>query len=433
MSRHEYPTSQSLYDTAVTLMPGGVSSPVRAFRSVGGTPVFIAAGEGPYVIDVEGNRYIDLVMSWGAIILGHAHPRVVAAAERAVRRGSSFGMPTPGEVDLAERITGAFPFVDRVRFVNSGTEATMSAVRLARAATNRDRILKFEGCYHGHADAFLVQAGSGALTFGHPSSPGVPGDVGRLTLVAPYQDTDAVTALFDRYGDSIAAVIVEPVAGNMGLIEPDRAFLQFLRDITRRAGALLIFDEVITGFRTAWGGWSNRVGITPDLITLGKVIGGGFPLAAYAGPEHLMKQIAPDGPVYQAGTLAGNPVAVAAGLAVLDTIAGDPEFYATLEARTRSFAERLKNLFESHDQPAQVHAVPGVLGVFFTDRTVRNLGDVKAAEPEPFRRLFHGLLKRGVHLPPSPFEGWFLSITHDDDILDEILHRLDETLKEIHT
>ena len=422
--------ARALWHRARSLIPGGVNSPVRAFQAVGGDPVFIQRGLGPRVWDTTGREYIDLVMSWGALIHGHAHPRINAAAARAVERGSSFGMPTPGEVELAAVLVDAFPFMDRVRLVNSGTEATMSAVRLARAATGRDLIVKFAGCYHGHADGFLAEAGSGALTLGHPSSPGVPEASARLTRVLPYQDIEAARDLFGREGDQIAAVIVEPVAGNMGVIVPDPAFLPSLRQLTEDAGALLVFDEVITGFRTAWGGWSTRTGIRPDLITLGKIIGGGFPLAAYGGPAELMDRIAPAGPVYQAGTLSGNPVAVAAGHAALELIREQEDFYERLDRATGAFAGNLREIFHRHGIPAVVQHTTGMLTVFFTDHPVRNLHDARTADTRAYARLFHALLDQGVHLPPSAFEGWFLSSAHEPGVLDAVCERLDTALKD---
>ncbi|GBC84549.1 Glutamate-1-semialdehyde 2,1-aminomutase [bacterium HR11] len=410
-------TNEEWYERAQKVIPGGVHSPVRAFRAVGGVPRFILRGEGAYVWDVEDRAYIDYVMSWGALILGHAHPAVVAAAQRAAARGSSYGMPTPTDVELAELIAGAFPFVERVRFVNSGTEATMTAVRIARAVTGRPLVVKFDGCYHGHADYFLVQAGSGALTLGVPSSPGVPEDIARTTVSLPYNDLDAVERLFHERGDRVAAVIVEPAAGNMGLVLPADGFLEGLRDLTRRYGSLLIFDEVITGFRVGWGGWSTRTGIEPDLITLGKVIGGGFPLAAYAGPARWMDRVAPVGPVYQAGTLAGNPVAVAAGYTTLLQLQSDPTAYDVLTRRTQALAEGLQEAFRACGRPAVVVWTTGMLTVFFRPTPPRTLAEVQASDTDAFRRFFHAMLERGVHLPPSAFEAWFLSLAHDDTIV----------------
>ncbi|MCS7312182.1 MAG: glutamate-1-semialdehyde 2,1-aminomutase [Acidobacteria bacterium] len=421
-------TNGEWYERAQRVIPGGVHSPVRAFRAVGGVPRFILRGEGAYVWDVEDRAYIDYVMSWGALILGHAHPAVVAAAQRATARGSSYGMTTPADVELAELVASAFPFVERVRFVNSGTEATMTAVRIARAVTGRPLVIKFDGCYHGHADYFLVQAGSGALTLGVPSSPGVPATIARTTVSLPYNDPVAVERLFHERGDQVAAVIVEPIAGNMGLVLPVDGFLEALRDLTRRFGSLLIFDEVITGFRVGWGGWSVRTGIEPDLITLGKVIGGGFPLAAYAGPARWMDRVAPVGPVYQAGTLAGNPVAVAAGYTTLLQLQDDPTAYDALARRTRALAEGLQEAFQAHGVSAAVVWTTGMLSVFFRPTPPRNLTEVQASDVDAFRRFFHALLEQGVHLPPSAFEAWFLSLAHDDTIVTQTLEAVRSAL-----
>lgn len=420
---------EKIWERATRVMPGGVNSPVRAFGAVGGRPRIIERGRGPFVWDVDGRKYIDLVMSWGALIHGHAHPRIIEAARRALEQSSSFGLASAIEVEFAEILVNAFPFIDQVRLVNSGTEATMSAVRLARAVTKRDKIVKFEGCYHGHADSFLVAAGSGALTYGHPSSPGVPEPLSRLTYILPYQDIEALENLFASRGHEIAAVIIEPVAGNMGVIEPDIRFLQNLRNLTSKFGALLIFDEVITGFRTSWGGWSTRTGIRPDLITLGKIIGGGFPLAAYGGAKEIMESVAPIGPVYQAGTLSGNPVAVAAGITALHMLQEMPDYQERLDKNTRYLVNELSSLFTDADIPTHIQAVTGMLTVFFSDKPVKNLRDVKRTNTTMFRTLFPLLLERGVHLPPSPFEGWFLSLSHERDILDQVITHTAEALK----
>ncbi len=421
------------WQRARKVIPGGVHSPVRAFRAVGGVPRWIVRGDGARIWDVEQREYYDYVMSWGALILGHAHPRVVAAVQRAANRGSSFGMPSPMDVELAERIAAALPFVDKVRFVNSGTEATMTAVRLARAATGRTLILKFDGGYHGHADYFLVEAGSGALTLGVPSSPGVPRDIARTTLSVPYNDLEAVQRVFREHSNDIAAVIVEPIAGNMGLVRPEPGFLEGLRELTLRYGALLIFDEVITGFRVTWGGWSTWSGIEPDLITLGKVIGGGFPLAAYAGPSRYMDQVAPEGPVYQAGTLAGNPVAVAAGNATLQELQEQPDAYIRLEHTTRTLAEHLQRLLDQAEIPATVVWVTGMLCLFFRAHPPRNLTEVQQSNTRRFRVLFHAMLDRGVHLPPSPFEAWFVSLAHDDAVIQDTVSRFADAIAHLQT
>jgi glutamate-1-semialdehyde 2,1-aminomutase len=377
-------------------IPGGVNSPVRSYRSVGGTPPFIARGEGARIYDVDGNGYVDYVMSWGPLILGHAHPEVVAAAKAAVERGSSYGAPTPGEVELAELISEAMPAIEMVRLVSSGTEAAMSALRLARAATGRAVVVKFAGCYHGHVDALLVQAGSGGLTFGVPDSPGVSAAVAAETRVLPYNDLAAAEDLFAREGRRIAAVIVEPVAGNMGLVLPADGFLAGLRRLCDGSGALLIFDEVITGFRVGWGGAQGLYGVRPDLTCLGKVIGGGFPMAAYGGRRDLMSQVAPAGPVYQAGTLSGNPVAVAAGLATLRRLR-EPGTYERLDQLGSLLAAGLRRALPE----ARVVQLGSMLTPFFPD-TGR------------FARFFHAMLARGVYLPPSQFEVAFVSLAHGE-------------------
>ncbi|MBX5477245.1 MAG: glutamate-1-semialdehyde 2,1-aminomutase [Clostridia bacterium] len=411
--------SSELFARAQRVIPGGVDSPVRAFGAVGGEPRFIARGEGPYVWDVDGRRYIDYVMSWGALPLGHAAAPVVEAVAAAARSGTSFGAPVESEARLAEIIVDALPGVDQVRFVNSGTEATMSALRLARAYTGRPGVVKFAGCYHGHADPFLVEAGSGALTHGHPSSPGVPEDAVRHTYIAPYNDLAAVERLFRDHGDAIAAVIVEPVAANMGLVPPAPGFLQGLRDITRRHGALLIFDEVITGFRLSWGGAQVRYGVRPDLTCLGKVIGGGLPVGAYAGPHDIMRLLSPAGPVYQAGTLSGNPLTMAAGIATLEALR-QPGAYERLEAAARSLAEGLAAAAagaatgSAAQPPLQVVREATLVGLFFSPRPPATYEDVLAADRTRYARFFWAMLEQGVYLPPSPFEILFVSLAHDE-------------------
>jgi glutamate-1-semialdehyde 2,1-aminomutase len=405
----------SLFARAEKVLPGGVNSPVRAFRGVGGEPVFVRAGEGAYLIDAEGRRYVDYIGSYGPLIFGHRPPSVIAAIQEALERGTTFGAPTEAEVELAETLCSAFPAMDMVRLVNSGTEATMSALRLARAATGRDKVIKFAGCYHGHADAFLVAAGSGAATLGVPSSPGVPAKVTADTLVAPYDDLGAVADLFAADGDAIAAVIVEPVAGNMGLVAPAGGYLEGLRELTSRHGALLIFDEVMTGFRVAWGGVQTLTGVEPDLTTLGKVIGGGLPIGAYGGRRELMRQVAPAGPVYQAGTLSGNPLAVAAGRAALDRLRADGgAVYATLEATSAALADGLAGAAADAGVALRVQRQGSMLGLFFSERPVRRLEDVDASDRGRFQRVFHRLLAEGVHLPPSPYETLFVSTAHGE-------------------
>jgi glutamate-1-semialdehyde 2,1-aminomutase len=407
-------TNHELFQRALKLLPGGVNSPVRAFKSVGGEPFFTARADGAYLWDVEGKRYIDYVGSWGPMIVGHNHPRVREAVERAVRDGLSFGTPCPAEVVMAETITRLVPSVEMVRMVNSGTEATMSAIRLARGATGRSKIVKFEGCYHGHGDSFLVKAGSGALTFGVPTSPGVPAASADLTLTLPYNDLAAAEALFAEQGGEIAGLIIEPVAGNMNCIPPQEGYLHALRELCTRHGALLIFDEVMTGFRVALGGAQAYYGVTPDLSTFGKIIGGGMPVGAYGGRRALMEQIAPAGPIYQAGTLSGNPVAMAAGLAMLELIQA-PGFYETLAARTRLLTDGLQAVADGEGVPFSTNRVGGMFGLFFTHEKVSSYAQATAADTAMFNRFFQGMLEHGVFLAPSAFEAGFLSSAHSDD------------------
>jgi glutamate-1-semialdehyde 2,1-aminomutase len=405
--------SESLYTKARGLMPGGVNSPVRAWQAVGGTPLLIARGEGSRIFDLDGNSFLDYVASWGPLILGHAHPRVVAAVQEAAARGTSFGAPTPGEVELAKLLCQAVPSLDMVRLVTSGTEACMSALRLARAATGRPLVLKFDGCYHGHADSFLVAAGSGVLTQAIPGSPGVPPEIAGLTLSAPYNDPEAASQAFKAHGGEIAAVIVEPVAGNMGVVEPRPDFLPGLRQLCDQHDSLLIFDEVITGFRVAWGGAQTRYGVRPDLTCLGKIIGGGLPIGAYGGRRDLMAQMAPLGPVYQAGTLSGNPVAVAAGLAALEELQKG-NVYDDLERKSAWLAQELNDAAAGAGLPLTINRVGSMLTVFFTPGPVTGLAEAKQSEIETFARFFQGMLQQGVYLPPSQFEAWFVSTAHTD-------------------
>jgi glutamate-1-semialdehyde 2,1-aminomutase len=413
-------TNHELFQRALARMPGGVNSPVRAFKSVGGEPFFTARSEGAYLWDVEGKRYIDYVGSWGPMIVGHNHPHVRAAVERAVRDGLSFGTPCAAEVTMAETIAEIVPSIDVVRMVNSGTEATMSAIRLARGYTGRTRIVKFEGCYHGHGDAFLVKAGSGALTFGVPTSPGVPKALADLTLTLPYNDIGAARKLFGEVGDDVAALIIEPIAGNMNCILPREGFLAALRDLCTQHGALLIFDEVMTGFRVALGGAQQLYGITPDLTTFGKIIGGGMPVGAYGGRREIMQQISPAGPVYQAGTLSGNPVAMAAGLAMLELIR-TPGFYDELDRRTRLLTDTLRAAAAQVGLAVSTNRVCGMFGLFFTAGKVETLAQASACDVAAFNRFFHGMLARGVYLAPSAFEAGFVSIAHTDEVIAETL------------
>jgi len=413
-------TNHELFQRASKLLPGGVNSPVRAFKSVGGEPFFTDHADGAYLWDVEGRRYVDYVGSWGPMIAGHNHPSVRIAVQEAARAGLSFGTPCPAEVTMAETITRLVPSMQMLRMVNSGTEATMAAIRVARGFTGRDTIVKFEGCYHGHGDAFLVKAGSGALTFGVPTSPGVPKALADLTLTLPYNDLDAARELFGRAGERIAGVIIEPVAGNMNCILPRAGYLQGLRDLCTQYGALLIFDEVMTGFRVALGGAQQLYGITPDLSTFGKVIGGGMPVGAYGGRRDIMEQVAPSGPIYQAGTLSGNPVAMAAGLAMLELIQA-PGFHADLERKTRLLADGMLAVAIDAGVPFSVNQVCGMFGLFFTAEKVETYTQATACDVPAFNRFFHAVLERGVYLAPSAFEAGFMSSAHSEqDIADTL-------------
>jgi glutamate-1-semialdehyde 2,1-aminomutase len=406
--------SHELFLEAQRYIPGGVNSPVRAFKGVGGEPIFFRRAEGAYVFDEDGRRYVDYVGSWGPMVLGHAHPQVIRAVQTTAADGLSFGAPTVLETRLAERVCALVPSIEKVRFVSSGTEATMSAIRLARGFTGRDRIVKFEGCYHGHADSLLVKAGSGALTLGVPTSPGVPASLAQHTLTLPFNDLDPVREVFRRLGDTIAAVIVEPVAGNMNCVPPVPGFLEGLQEVCHASGALLIFDEVMTGFRVALGGAQALYGVRPDLTALGKVIGGGMPVGAFGGRADVMDRIAPVGPVYQAGTLSGNPVAMAAGLATLDLLA-HPGFFDRLAATTARLTAGLRAAAVSAGVPMATNEVGGMFGLFFTAApAVHTFADVMACDVERFRRFFHGMLEEGVYLAPSAFEAGFVSSAHGE-------------------
>ncbi len=408
--------SRALFERAQALMPGGVNSPVRAFKAVGGTPFFVARGEGCYLWDVDGNRFVDFVCSWGPLILGHAHPEVVAAVKEAVEKGTTYGAPTELEVALAEKIQQAFPLMEMLRLVNSGTEATMSAIRAARGYTGRKKIVKFEGCYHGHADYLLVKAGSGATTFGIPDSAGVPEGTAQDTIVLPYNDIEAFNKTMDSMGEEIAAVIVEPIAGNMGVVLPKLEFLSTLRQQTEKHGVVLIFDEVITGFRVAYGGAQSLYGIKPDMTCLGKIVGGGFPLAAYGGRKEIMQTVAPLGPVYQAGTLSGNPVAVTAGLKTLEILERDNP-YSELERKTKQLTQVISEAAREAGVPVQINQIASMFTVFFTDQPVVDYASARRSDTQKYARFFHALLERGVYFPPSQFEAAFLSTAHDDEAL----------------
>ena len=408
--------SDALFETAQRLMPGGVNSPVRAFRGVGGAPFFVARAEGARLVDVEGRSYVDFLGSWGPLILGHAAAAVVEAVSEATRRGTSYGAPTPGEVEMAELIGRAVPSMEMLRLVSSGTEAAMSAIRLARGATGRDFIIKFDGCYHGHADSLLVKAGSGGATFGVPDSLGVPKALAALTLTVPFNDLEAVRGQLEAHPGQVAAVIVEPVAGNMGVVGPAPGFLAGLRDLTTRHGSLLIFDEVITGFRVAWGGAQARYGVAPDLTCLGKIIGGGLPVGAYGGSRALMERVAPLGGVYQAGTLSGNPLAVAAGLATLRALER-PGVYERLEERGARVEWDIVEAAAASGVPITVNRVGSMLTVFFTAGPVTDYASAKRADTDRYARYFHGMREGGVFLAPSQFETAFLSLAHTDEDL----------------
>lgn len=421
----------TLFSDAKLVIPGGVNSPVRSFSGVGGTPVFINHASGPYITDSLGNSYIDYVGSWGPMILGHAHPEVIAAVKSAAEKGLSFGAPTEIETRMAQRVCDLVPSIDLVRMVSSGTEATMSAIRLARGFTGRDKIVKFEGCYHGHSDSLLVKAGSGALTFGVPSSPGVPASVAEDTLTLTYNDSDAVKKLFADIGEQIACIIVEPVAGNMNCIPPVPGFLETLREVCDQYQNVLIFDEVMTGFRVALGGAQAVYNVTPDLTTLGKIIGGGMPVGAFGGRRNIMEQLAPLGPVYQAGTLSGNPVAMAAGLKTLELI-DQPGFYETLTAKTQKLTSGLKACAGQAGIALSTNSVGGMFGLFFTDQPqVTRFAQVMQCDQNLFKRFFHAMLDEGVYLAPSAFEAGFVSIAHSDEDLDKTLDTAEAIFKRL--
>lgn len=422
--------SKVAFARANSVLPGGVNSPVRAFKSVGRDPVFIQRGQGARLWDIDGNSYLDYVLSWGPLILGHAHPVVVEAIKKAAERGTSYGAPTEIETECAQEVIKAFPSMEMVRMVSSGTEATMSALRLARGVTGRNKIVKFEGCYHGHGDSLLIKAGSGALTFGVPTSPGVPSAIASETIVAQYNDLVGLQEIFEQLGEDIAAVIVEPVTGNMGVVLPQEGFLEGLRSLTQQYGALLIFDEVMTGFRVSYGGAQGRYHIDPDLTCLGKVIGGGLPVAAYGGKRKYMEQVAPSGPIYQAGTLSGNPLAMAAGLATLQLLQ-DEGVYDELERKTTRLAEGLKSIAQECELPVWVNSVGAMFSAFFTNQPVLDFKSACTSDVELFAAYFRGMLERGVYLAPSQFEAVFLSTAHSDADIDYTLEQAREVLKSL--
>ena len=423
--------SISAFARAREIMAGGVNSPVRAFRAVGGSPVFMQRGSGPFLYDLDGHEYVDYVLSWGALLLGHAHPAVVKAIVQAAGRGSSFGTPTEAESELGELIRGMMPSIERIRFTSSGSEATMSAIRLARGYTGRDAIVKFAGCYHGHADPFLIAAGSGALTNGVPNSPGVPAGVARDTIVVPFNDLEAAETAFATQGSRIAAVIVEPYAGNMGFVHAARGYLQGLRDLCDRSGALLIFDEVMTGFRVGRGGAQEREGVVPDLTTLGKVIGGGLPVGALGGRAEIMAELAPDGAVYQAGTLSGNPLAMAAGIATLRVVASDPTLYERLEVLAKLLCGGLAEVFAKHGIPYSSSYAGSMLCLYFNAQPVRDLEGALRSDTTAYANFFHAMLDRGVYLPPSQFESLFLSAAHSTREIERTIGAADEALAQL--
>lgn len=422
--------SKKLFEEAKKYLVGGVNSPVRAFKALGGEPVFIERGKGSHIWDVDGNEYIDYVLSWGPLILGHAHDQIINTIKQVSNYGTSFGAPTKLEVDMAKAVVEAVPSIEMVRFVNSGTEATMSAIRLARGYTGRNKIVKFEGCYHGHGDSLLVSAGSGVATLGIPGTPGIPEDLAQHTIVLPYNDIEAVEEAFKKYGEDIACVIIEPVAGNMGVIAPPKEYHQKLRDITKAYGALLIWDEVMTGFRLALGGAQELYGIQPDLTTLGKVIGAGLPVGAYGGKAEIMKYIAPEGPVYQAGTLSGNPLAMAAGLKQLE-ILKETNPYPELDQKGKMLEDGLNQLIEKYSVPAKVNRVGSMITLFFTDKEPKNFVDVKQCDLETFNKFFWSLLDKGVYIAPSQFEASFLSTAHSKEDINQTLNAVEYTFKEL--
>ena len=423
--------SEKLFEKAKTLIPGGVNSPVRAFGAVGGSPLFIRSASGSKIYDAEGREYIDYVASWGPMILGHSPPAVVRAIGRTARKGTSYGAPTEAEIRMAEMITRAIPSIEMVRMVSSGTEAVMSAIRLARGCTGREKIIKFEGCYHGHADSLLVKAGSGVATLGIPGSPGIPAGLAQLTINLPFNDAEAFRDAVDRHGAGTACVIVEPVAGNMGVVPPRPGFLETLREVTRARGIVLIFDEVITGFRLTYGGYQNLAGISPDLTCLGKIIGGGLPVGAFGGSRAIMKKLAPTGPIYQAGTLSGNPLAMAAGLATLKTLRDSATLYDDIDRRASRICRDMKSLFAEKGIATFCHRVGSMFTTFFTDRAVTDFASASTSDTGLFARFFRGMLERGIYMAPSQFEAAFVSAAHSDEDVERTLAACAGTLREL--
>jgi glutamate-1-semialdehyde 2,1-aminomutase len=422
--------SENLFQRALKVIPGGVNSPVRACKSVGADPIFIDHAEGCEIFDADGNRFIDYIGSWGPMILGHRHPAVIESIAQVLKRGTSFGAPLDLEIRLAELVIDAFPSVEMVRMVNSGTEAAMSAVRLARAATGRSVVIKFDGCYHGHADTLLVAAGSGVATLGIPGSPGIPESIAHHTLSLPYNDIDAVKQVMTEKANKIACIIVEPVAGNMGLVAPAKGFLETLKELSEKYGSILIFDEVMTGFRVALGGAQSLYGISPDLTCFGKIIGGGLPVGAYGGNRTIMSHIAPQGSVYQAGTLSGNPIAMAAGIATLEQIKKDG-FYESLEEKSQRLAIGLANAAQKAQIPATVRHIGSMLGLFFSDREVKNFDDAKACDLENFAKFYKGMRENGIYIAPSQFEAFFISAAHETQHIDATIRAAEIVLEEL--
>lgn len=423
--------SEIYFERAKGIIPGGVNSPVRAFKSVGGHPVFIHSAKGAYLKDVDGREYLDLIGSWGPMLFGHSHPAIQEALSNALQNSFSFGAPSLKEIELAEKIISMVPSIEMVRLVNSGTEATMAAIRLARAYTSKDKIIKFEGCYHGHGDSFLIAAGSGVATLGTPDSPGVTKSTANDTLTAVYNDLISVQHLFEANPNQIAAIILEPVVGNMGLVLPNEGFIEGLRELCDVHGALLIFDEVMTGFRLSASGYQGLTTVKPDLTTLGKIIGGGLPVGAYGGRKEIMSMIAPAGPVYQAGTLSGNPLATTAGLAMLNLIDNNPSIYKELDRRGKALKSGLSTVFEKHKTPYFIQQIGSMFTIFFTNKPVENFSDAKTSDTIKFGKFFHGMLKKGIYLPPSQYESWFLSTQITDEHIHYIVHSADEVLTTI--